>query len=358
MKVFIYTDMDSDWCPKNQWTGFRKFSKFELTDTPESAEIIWILVYCLPLEQFVQNGWFNLFRHSKPRKKSLRGKLIITTFGTHLYRPKRNLYLPMIRQVDRISDVIHFFCERNILANLDYFSSPLLHLPYWIDLDQFYPMPSKRRLELRQSLNIPLDKTVIGSFQRDTEADLVSPKLEKGPDIFCDILESLDKRRYFVLLSGPRRNYVESRLRKAGIAFLSLGHIAHSQMCELYNSIDYYLVTSRAEGGPQAILEAMATKTPIYSTSVGVSDILNPSVVFEQATELVDALAQPYPDVVDAHYATIQQLSARKIVPLYEKSFHEIFEAFRKDNKSFCHSIPHLNWHNVGRGTWLRSRND
>ena len=35
-----------------------------------------------------------------------------------------------------------------------------------------------------------LDKKLIGSFQRDTEGyDLKTPKLSKGPDIFCDIVE-------------------------------------------------------------------------------------------------------------------------------------------------------------------------
>ena len=40
---------------------------------------------------------------------------------------------------------------------------------------------------------------------------------------------------------------------------------------KLYNILDLYLVTSRIEGGPQAILECALTKTPILSTDVGVA---------------------------------------------------------------------------------------
>ena len=40
---------------------------------------------------------------------------------------------------------------------------------------------------------------------------------------------------------------------------------------ELYNILDLYLVTSRIEGGPQAILECAIIKTPIMSTDVGVA---------------------------------------------------------------------------------------
>ena len=49
----------------------------------------------------------------------------------------------------------------------------------------------------------------------------------------------------------------------------------------MYNACDLYVVGSRCEGGPQAILECAATKTPIVSTDVGIaSEILSDSCVF------------------------------------------------------------------------------
>ena len=46
-------------------------------------------------------------------------------------------------------------------------------------------------------------------------------------------------------------------------------------MNELYNLIDLYIVTSRIEGGPQAIVECGITKTPIISTDVGgISEVI------------------------------------------------------------------------------------
>jgi glycosyltransferase involved in cell wall biosynthesis len=38
-----------------------------------------------------------------------------------------------------------------------------------------------------------------------------------------------------------------------------------------YNVLDLYLVTSREEGGPKAVLEALATGIPIVSTKVGMA---------------------------------------------------------------------------------------
>ena len=50
---------------------------------------------------------------------------------------------------------------------------------------------------------------------------------------------------------------------------------------KLYNILDLYLVTSRVEGGPQAILECGANKTPIISTNVGVApEILQKDSIF------------------------------------------------------------------------------
>ena len=50
----------------------------------------------------------------------------------------------------------------------------------------------------------------------------------------------------------------------------------------MYNACDLYVVGSRCEGGPQAILECAATKTPIVSTDVGIaSEILSESCVFD-----------------------------------------------------------------------------
>ena len=43
------------------------------------------------------------------------------------------------------------------------------------------------------------------------------------------------------------------------------------ELNELYNCLDLYIVASRVEGGPQSILEATLTKTPIISTDVGLA---------------------------------------------------------------------------------------
>ena len=54
------------------------------------------------------------------------------------------------------------------------------------------------------------------------------------------------------------------------------------ELNELYNILDLYIVSSRIEGGPQAIVECGITKTPIISTDVGfASDILSSESIFD-----------------------------------------------------------------------------
>ena len=51
---------------------------------------------------------------------------------------------------------------------------------------------------------------------------------------------------------------------------------------ELYNCLDLYIVSSRLEGGPQAIIECGLSKTPIISTNVGIaSEFLHSNSLFD-----------------------------------------------------------------------------
>ena len=52
----------------------------------------------------------------------------------------------------------------------------------------------------------------------------------------------------------------------------------------LYNLIDLYIVPSKIEGGPKAILESSLTKTLIVSTEVGLApDILHQDLMYNEA---------------------------------------------------------------------------
>ena len=174
------------------------------------------------------------------------------------------------------------------------------------------------KTQCRQDLSLPIDKFTIGSFQRDTEGhDLKSPKLEKGPDRFCNIVRDISKYEdVHVVLGGWRRQYVMNNLKQHDISFSYIELADFVTLNKMYNSLDLYISSSRHEGGPQAIPECAITKTPIISTNVGCAEVyLSPKSIFE------------YPDyktsIPDTEYAYNKALE--KTLPRGMENFLEMF---------------------------------
>jgi Glycosyltransferase len=114
---------------------------------------------------------------------------------------------------------------------------------------------------------------VIGSFQKDGNGwgKGLTPKLIKGPDIFINTLKVLNNEinDLYVLLTGPARGYVKKELNKAGIPYSHFYNKTYSNISKFYHALDLYMITSREEGGPRAVLESMASGVPLVTTRVG-----------------------------------------------------------------------------------------
>ncbi len=164
-------------------------------------------------------------------------------------------------------------------------SKPIYKIPFWVNQNIWFSIENKK--SLRKKFNINNDAYLVGSFQRDTEGkDLISPKLSKGPDQFIKIILHLNEKHdnLLVLLTGKRRNYMISELRKNKINFKYFEMASFKEINELYNLLDLYIVSSRFEGGPQSILECGITKTPIISTNVGIAEeILGSESIFNMS---------------------------------------------------------------------------
>ncbi|MBU0614338.1 glycosyltransferase [Patescibacteria group bacterium] len=157
------------------------------------------------------------------------------------------------------------------------------------------------KVELTADLQIDFQaltgRTVIGSFQRDSlGADLSQQKWQKNPEHLVQILKQLPVDKFVLLLAGPRRHYIIRRCREENIPFVFCGDIepvnqmkddiavntlSLSTINRLYNLCDVYVVTSKSEGGPKAVLEAAMAETLVISSDVGLaSDILHSDLIF------------------------------------------------------------------------------
>lgn len=141
-------------------------------------------------------------------------------------------------------------------------------IPIGIDLEHFPLAPEREG-----------GPFVVGSFLKDGVGmdEGLEPKLLKGPDVFVEVVSRLRESipELGVLLTGPARGYVRQELERRGVPFRHLLAGSRAELALAYHEVDVCLVTSRQEGGPKAVLEAMASGVPLVTTRVG------------QATELV-----------------------------------------------------------------------
>lgn len=149
----------------------------------------------------------------------------------------------------------------------------LVTIPLGVDLSRFQAPTASSKQAIRAKLGIPPQAICIGSFQKDGQGwqDGRKPKLIKGPDIFLKVIANLSRHtgNLFVLLTGPARGYVKEGLDKLGVPYLHHYLNDYHDIVNYYHALDLYLITSRVEGGPAALLESWATGVPLVSSRVG-----------------------------------------------------------------------------------------
>lgn len=229
--------------------------------------------------QIVHYGSLNTFLGSRgPRLPHRSNRTVLTIF--HLNPRETNLKTLVKASVN--INIIHTSSSitKKKLADIGIPGGKITVIPLGVDLASFRPPTAEEKQTIKKELGMPPQKIVIGSFQKDGQGwgSGLEPKLIKGPDIFLEAVNELNKRYpVFVLLSGPARGYVKEGLKKINASHLHLeGVKSPDEIAQLYRTLDIYLIASRIEGGPKQILEAWASGVPVVSTRVGmVVDIAN-----------------------------------------------------------------------------------
>ena len=244
----------------------------------------------------------------------LNSKKVIITIHHIVLEKFNNQKRKEFEERDRFIDLYHVPCEKTKKQIENLTTKPIFVSPFWSNQNMWFPIQDRE--SLRNKYEIDKSCYLVGSFQRDTEgSDLISPKLEKGPDLFCDYVENLysKNKKTRVLLAGWRRQYVMSRLRDKDIPFYYWELPEFKILNELYNCLDLYVVAARCEGGPQAIAECALSKTPILSTDVGLaSKFLHSDSIFDKSWDAKEN--------IDYAYSKIQDYT----VPQGFKAFREV----------------------------------
>ena len=226
---------------------------------------------------------------------------------------------------------------------------PFFYIPFSYDPEQFFPIDKGNEviLAFRDEYALPQNKYLIGSFQRDSlGSNLNSPKSEKGADIFLEITNFLYKRnsRIHIILAGPRRHWLRQNLIKIGVPFTFIGYphdeddlrintLPLYKINQLYNLVDLYLISSRNEGGPQAVIEASACRCKTISTSVGhAADILHPDCIYHDTQQAVKTIEKDIRSgflerTVDHNQKNVENNTMTSIKPLYKEAYHQLLSS-------------------------------
>lgn len=305
MKIYINSSNENWICDRMRKEIMSHGGNDYFIEDPWKADAIWLLSNWIwkqiPLEILIS-------------------KKIITTI--HHIDPNKLNKVDFLER-DRFTNIYHVPSEKTINSfPMEIDRNKIKTIPYWAN-EKIWTERNKN--DCRKQFNIPKDKFVIGSFQRDTEGfDLLTPKLAKGPDIFCDIIEKIRPKPH-VILAGWRRQYIISRLKKAKIDYSYFEMVDFKKLNNLYNCLDLYLVTSRYEGGPQAVLECSLNKTPILSTDVGIAKkVLNSKCITNNTENFLSLINAHNFDYANVNYDRVQKFKLENLFTQYTQLFKNV----------------------------------
>ena len=133
-----------------------------------------------------------------------------------------------------------------------------------IDPDAF-KRDGSRCIAARETLRLPLEKTIIGSIGR------LAP--EKNYDFLLEVFAELNEinKNIFLIIAGDGnlKTHLESRVKQLNMEenCRLLGHQADISL--IHHALDIYVQSSDYEGTANSVLEAMALETPVIATDVG-----------------------------------------------------------------------------------------
>ncbi len=223
-------------------------------------------------------GRLAAFAYNRTRRRSSRA-LVVHTFHGHVFD---GYFAPAvsaaIRQTERwlarITDHVVVLSERQRLDIVQRWRicvpARVRVVPLGLELDPLLTMPEPPS-SMRDALGIPGDAFVLGFVGRLVDI--------KDPDLLAAAFERcaavLPHARLVVAGDGPHRPALEARFALAGLAdrVRFLGWCR--DLAALYGTVDAVVLTSRNEGTPVALIEAMAAGRPVVATAVGgVPDIV------------------------------------------------------------------------------------
>jgi glycosyltransferase involved in cell wall biosynthesis len=173
----------------------------------------------------------------------------------------------------------------------------------------YEPGAAMSRAEARRRLGVPADARVIGWVGRLWTV--------KGPDLLIEAVAQLepDVARVVVIGEGPERTALETTCARRGLRQVLFAG-AREDAAQLLRAFDVLVMSSRSEGTPMVLLEAMAAGVAVVTFAVGgIPDVVSPASAWLAPPEDVPALAAALRDALDhPQAAAVRAAEARRVL--------------------------------------------
>jgi len=159
--------------------------------------------------------------------------------------------------------------------------------------------------EARRLLNLPAKGVVVGWVGRLIPI--------KGADVFLQAVKHLSHLPLTISLigDGSERTRLEEFARAEGLSDRVRFHGSVPNAARYISAFDVFVLSSRSEGTPVTLLEAMAAKVPVVVTSVGgVPEVVGPAEAMLVPAENPGALAQAIQFVIQDAAAAARRVEA------------------------------------------------
>ena len=278
------TDADiDDHGQGHYWESFRRLAAPLHPLSPHK----YIPLYLPRLFNLLRTGKFDLIHcHltgsnliAKPLAAMLGVPLIFNYDHNDMVRTQQKTLLLLDRLANLLTDHIIAVSAstRDFLIQQERVPADKITLIYnGVDLERFHAAPdSPTRATWRHAWGLPENIPVVVGVGR------LRP--QKNFPLFLrvagEVLRAIPQATFVIAGEGPDRQDLEILARDLGIASQVhfLGYV--NDTTELYAGVDVLLMTSRAEGTPLTVLEAMAMGVPVVATRVdGMAEVLEDGV--------------------------------------------------------------------------------
>jgi glycosyltransferase involved in cell wall biosynthesis len=204
----------------------------------------------------------------------------VHTFHGHVFRGyfgprKTRMFLGLERFTARLSDRLITLSPALKAELVDTYriapADKFEVIPLGLDLTPFAETP-RRSGEFRAQFNIPPDASLVGIVGRIVPV--------KDHALFLDMADRLRRiipnAHFAIVGDGECRQAVEDRVSALGLrgSVTFTGFVR--DLKPVYSDMDVLVITSRNEGTPVSVIEALAAGVPVVSTAVGgVPDLLH-----------------------------------------------------------------------------------